>query len=143
EQLPGPDLAAMDRWQECQFLFVRSPDADRGRAETAATVIVRRQTESKPVSLLLENDDRIEVQSTAAVLRRRRGIPPASTSELAAQLAPHQIQPIGVFVGRGPRLYARRDVVGQPLPDLGPEAFLLGRVCQAEVHSCPTSLRRD
>src|SRR5947208_7114858 len=56
QELPRADLAAIDRRQEPLALLLRAPDEDRGRAEPAAAVVIRRQREVEAIDLLLEAD---------------------------------------------------------------------------------------
>src|SRR5439155_4135904 len=135
QELPGADLAAIDRGQERLPLLLRAPDEDRGRAETAAAVVVRRQREVEAVDLLLEDDRVVDVEATAAVLRWRGGIEPALGAELAAEIAQLEIAPV-VVLGRGRRpRHRRRHVRLEPAADFAPEPLLLLRVRDLEVHT--------
>ena len=70
----------------------------------------------------------------------RRPAPPYSFGHAAPRKPPVQLALPGAGAVQGPVLVVRRDVVLQPLPDLGVEGFLFGGVRQ--IHGSSSWLMR-
>src|SRR5262249_32729526 len=87
QELPGPDLAPIDRGQERLPLLLRAPDQDRGRTEAPAAVVVGREGKIEAVDFFLEDDRVVDVEAAAPLRRPRRGIEPALQTELTAEVA--------------------------------------------------------
>jgi hypothetical protein len=135
QELPGPDLAPIDRGQERLALLLGAPDQDRRRAEAPTAVVVGRQGEIEAVDLFLEDDRVVDIEAAAAVLRRRRGIEPALHAELTAEVAQLEIAPVVVLGGDRRAQHRGRNVRLEPRAHFTPKPLLLLGVRDLEIHT--------
>src|SRR5687768_6065322 len=70
EELPGAPFSPENGGQEVLLLLLRAPDEDAGTPQASTGIIVGGQMQAVAVQLLLEDDDEIDTQFTAAVLFR-------------------------------------------------------------------------
>src|SRR6185312_14279491 len=139
QKLPTPHLARVNRRQKPLLLLFRPPDANTGTAHLAAAVVVRGQANAEPRGLLLQYDDLVQVETSAAVLLFTGGIQPAFGAKLPAERAASQMQRLRLIETPRTDVDAVRHILGEPGANLVAELFLRRRVFELEFHGpCPS-----